>query len=80
VGSFFRCRGHRLVARRKEDTVIDRTELKNAFEFVAVASARARQLLRGCTSRVEAPERFEKKVKLAQHEVRTGAVRKVVEE
>jgi DNA-directed RNA polymerase subunit K/omega len=26
---------------------------KNAFEFVTVASARARQLLRGCTPRVD---------------------------
>jgi DNA-directed RNA polymerase omega subunit len=60
--------------------VIDRTELTNAFEFVVVASARARQLLRGCTAKVSAPERFEKKVKLALHEVRTGAVRKTVEE
>lgn len=51
-----------------------RTEQKNAFEFVTVASARARQLLNGCTPKVEA--RTPKKARVAMKEVRTGAVRK----
>ena len=42
------------------------------FEFVAVASARARQLLRGCTPRVE---QCAKVAVTAQHEV---AERKVL--
>jgi DNA-directed RNA polymerase subunit K/omega len=54
--------------------VAQRTEQKNAFEFVTVASARARQLLNGCTPKVEA--RTPKKARVAMKEVRTGAVRK----
>lgn len=50
------------------------TEMKNAFEFVAVASARARQLLNGCTPRVE-PQSL-KKARVAMKEVATGKVRK----
>jgi DNA-directed RNA polymerase subunit K/omega len=54
--------------------VVQRTEVKNAFEFVTVASARARQLLNGCTPKVEA--RTPKKARVAMREVKTGAVRK----
>jgi DNA-directed RNA polymerase omega subunit len=41
------------------------------FEFVVVASARARQLLRGCTARVETSA---KPARVAQREVEAGAV------
>ena len=52
----------------------ERAEVRNAFEFVTVASARARQLLSGCTPRVEATE--VKKARIAMREVKTGAVGK----
>ena len=35
----------------------EKIEVKNKFEFVVVAGARARQLLRGCTPRTEGPEK-----------------------
>jgi DNA-directed RNA polymerase subunit K/omega len=54
--------------------VSERSEVRNAFEFVTVASARARQLLSGCTPRVEAAEA--KKARIAMKEVKTGAVGK----
>lgn len=56
--------------------VIDRTEIPNAFEFVTVAGARARQLLRGCTPRTSGSDKL---VRLAQQEVREGKVEKVEE-
>jgi len=56
--------------------VSDRSEIRNAFEFVTVAGARARQLLAGCTPRSEGPE---KPARLAQKEVREGKVRKIAE-
>ena len=46
----------------------------NAFEFVIVAGARARQLLRGCTPKTTGNEKL---VRLAQKEVREGKVEKV---
>jgi DNA-directed RNA polymerase subunit K/omega len=55
--------------------VIDRSKLPNSFEFVVTAGARARQLLNGCTPRVEAGEH--KKTTLAQQEVVTKAVQKI---
>lgn len=55
--------------------VTDRSKLPNAFEFVSVAGARARQLLQGCTPRVEGPE---KPARLAQREVLAGAVSKQI--
>ena len=45
------------------------------FEFVAVASARARQLLKGCTPRVEPSN---KPARVALREVEAGAVSKEV--
>ena len=54
--------------------VIDRTDVPNAFEFVIVAGARARQLLRGCTPRTTGSDKL---VRLAQQEVREGKVEKV---
>ncbi len=58
--------------------MVDRSQLKNAFEFVAVASARARQLMNGCLPKVEEGEN--KAAKLAQREVAGGYVERVVEE
>ena len=54
--------------------MIDRTKVPNAFEFVTVAGARARQLLRGCTPKTSGSEKL---VRLAQKEVREGKVEKV---
>jgi DNA-directed RNA polymerase subunit K/omega len=55
--------------------VVDRTNVPNAFEFVVVAGARAKQLLRGCTPRTTGPDKL---IKLAQKEVKEGKVEKVV--
>ena len=52
----------------------DNVEPQNKFEFVIIAGARARQLLQGCTPRVEGPE---KPVRLAQKEVRQGKIEKI---
>lgn len=57
---------------------MDRSQIPNAFEFVTLAGARARQLLNGCTPKVASKE-SEKLVKVAQKEIRTGAVQKVDE-
>jgi DNA-directed RNA polymerase subunit K/omega len=54
--------------------VIDRTAVPNAFEFVTVAGARARQLLNGCTPRTTGSGKL---VKLAQKEVKEGKVEKL---
>lgn len=54
--------------------MVDRNKLPNAFEFVTVASARAKQLIKGSVPRVEGPA---KPARLAQKEVVTGAVRPV---
>ena len=56
---------------------IDKEVTKNAFEFVTVAGARARQLLRGCTPRSEGSH---KPARLAQKEVQEGKVRRVEKE
>jgi DNA-directed RNA polymerase subunit K/omega len=52
----------------------DKTEVTNAFEFVILAGARARQLLRGCTPRVNGPE---KPARLAALEIKQGHVRRL---
>jgi DNA-directed RNA polymerase subunit K/omega len=57
--------------------MIDRSKLRNSFEFVVTASARARQLMAGSTPRVAVGGH--KKVTVAQEEVRTKAVEKVEE-
>ena len=54
--------------------VNDRAITGNAFEFVTVAGARARQLLRGCMPKTEGSN---KPAKLAQKEVREGKIQKV---
>jgi DNA-directed RNA polymerase omega subunit len=57
-------------------SVVDRSRT-NAFEFVVLAGARAKQLLRGCTPRT-ATNGVDKLVTVAQREVREGKVEKVV--
>ena len=52
----------------------DRPTVTNAFEFVVVAGARARQLMRGCTPRVTGNEKL---VRIAQKEVRERKVEKI---
>jgi DNA-directed RNA polymerase subunit K/omega len=62
---------------REDSYVIDRNRT-NAFEFVIVAGARAKQLLRGCTPRT-ATTVTEKLGKVAQRGVREGKVERVIE-
>ena len=57
--------------------MVHRTDVPNAFEFVILAGARARQLLRGCTPRTTGSEKL---VRLAQKEVKEGKVEKVAVE
>ena len=57
--------------------MVHRTDVPNAFEFVIVAGARARQLLRGCTPRTAGTEKL---VRLAQKEVKERKVTKQVVE
>jgi DNA-directed RNA polymerase subunit K/omega len=54
--------------------VADRNRVPNAFEFVVIAGARAKQLLKGCTPRTTGSEKL---VRLAQKEVREGKVEKL---
>ena len=54
--------------------MIDRSAVPNAFEFVTIAGARARQLLNGCTPRTTGCDKL---VKLAQKEVQEGKVEKL---
>jgi DNA-directed RNA polymerase subunit K/omega len=60
----------------EEHYLIDRNRT-NAFEFVIVAGARAKQLIRGCTPKTTAGG-TEKLVKVAQREVREGKIEKIV--
>ena len=53
--------------------MIDRSRT-NAFEFVVLAGARAKQLMRGCTPRTTGSDKI---VTLAQKEVREGKVVKL---
>ena len=52
----------------------DRKTAPNKFEFVVVAGARAKQLLRGCTPRTSGHEKL---VKIAQKEVKEGKVERM---
>jgi DNA-directed RNA polymerase subunit K/omega len=52
----------------------DKKEEKNPFEFVILAGARARQLLRGCTPRTEGSD---KPARLAALEIKQGHVRRL---
>ena len=54
--------------------MIDRTRLANSFEFVVIAGARARQLMRGAQPRVESTH---KPVRVAEQEVASGKVGKI---
>ena len=54
--------------------MIDRSKLPNSFEFVNVAGARAKQLMKGARPRVTGPE---KATKIAQQEVLAGEVKKI---
>jgi DNA-directed RNA polymerase subunit K/omega len=54
--------------------VIDKSRLPNSFEFVVVAGARARQLIKGAAPRVEAGGT---PIRVAQAEVDAGKVRKI---
>ena len=52
----------------------EKAEVKNTFELVVMAGARARQLIRGCTPRTGGSE---KAARLAALEIKQGHVRKV---
>jgi DNA-directed RNA polymerase omega subunit len=52
-------------------------EIKNKFELVVLAGERARQLLKGCSPRIQGSE---KTARLATLEIKHGHVRKVVED
>jgi DNA-directed RNA polymerase subunit K/omega len=55
---------------------MERAPKENRFEFVVIASARARQLLRGAIPR----EAGEKKIGIAQREVLRRKVEKIPEQ
>lgn len=57
--------------------VVDRSQLTNAFEFVAVAAARAKQLLQGCVPKVDPSV---KPARTAQREVAAGLVQRATED
>jgi DNA-directed RNA polymerase subunit K/omega len=57
--------------------MVDRSTLPNAFEFVVVASARAKQLLQGCLPKVEPSG---KPAKTAQREVMEGFIQPIHDE
>jgi DNA-directed RNA polymerase omega subunit len=57
-----------------ESIVINRSRMTNSFEFVVMAGARARQLMRGALPRVESTE---KPVKIAQREIVERKVEKL---
>jgi|WetSurMetagenome_2_1015567.scaffolds.fasta_scaffold1245664_2 DNA-directed RNA polymerase subunit K/omega len=56
--------------------MVDRAALPSSFEFVVVAGARAKQLMRGAARRVEDGR---KPITVAQREVAEGRVEKVAE-
>lgn len=60
-----------------QTNVVDRSQLTNAFEFVAVASARAKQLLQGCVPKVDPSV---KPARTAQREVAAGLITRVDED
>ena len=53
----------------------DKAQIKNPFELVVLAGARARQLLNGCTPRTQGSE---KPARLAALEVKQGHIPKLV--
>jgi DNA-directed RNA polymerase subunit K/omega len=54
--------------------MVDRSQLPNAFEFVVVAAARAKQLLQGCVPKVEPSL---KPARTAMREVLVGEIERV---
>jgi DNA-directed RNA polymerase subunit K/omega len=54
--------------------MVENSQVKNPFELVVLAGARAKQLLRGCTPRTQGSE---KPARLAALEVKQGHVRRV---
>jgi DNA-directed RNA polymerase subunit K/omega len=56
------------------DKVNPTTRPSNAFAFATVASARARQLQRGCVPKIEGSAKIARR---AQQEVATGLVKQV---
>jgi DNA-directed RNA polymerase subunit K/omega len=54
----------------------EKPEVKNPFELVVLAGARAKQLMRGCTPRTTGSE---KAARIAALEVKQGHVRRVRE-
>ena len=57
--------------------MVDRSTLNNAFEFVVVASLRAKQLLQGCLPKVEPSG---KPARTAQREVLGGFIKPVYDD
>ena len=55
---------------------MERYRIGSSFEFVTVAGLRARQLLQGCTPRIE-PAPGSRAVKTAEQEVASGLVGKI---
>jgi DNA-directed RNA polymerase subunit K/omega len=55
--------------------MVEKTEITKKFEFVTLAAARARQLLRGCTPRTAGSD---KPARLAALEIQEGHVRREV--
>ena len=54
--------------------MVDKSEIRNPFELVVLAGARARQLLKGCTPRTQGSE---KPARLAALEIKQGHVRRM---
>ncbi len=67
------CDADQVLKEKARGTMSDSTitRPKNAFEFVTVASARARQLLNGCVPKVEGSAKLARR---ALQEVKSGAV------
>src|ERR1700736_2831162 len=56
--------------KRRELTMVNRSQLWNSFEFVTIAALRNQQLQRGCTPRVNGKNH--KQITIAQMEVVAG--------
>ena len=56
------------------DKVNPTTRPRNAFEFASVASARARQLQRGCVPKIDGSAKIARR---AQQEVANGLVKQI---
>jgi len=56
------------------DKVNPNTRPKNAFEFASIASARARQLQKGCVPKIDGSSKIARR---AQQEVANGLIKRV---